>query len=215
MRSERMVIIGAGGHGLVLADLCDLLGYWQEIVFLDDRFPEIVVCGDWRVVGRMSAIAAAVTDGHSFALGIGSNNLRINFLEILWDQNVELPALIHPSAAVSKRSRIGAGSVVLATAAVNAGAEIGAGAIINTGASVDHECQLEDGVHVCPGARLAGAVKVGRLAMIGVGSCVKQGITVGAGAIVGAGAAVVADIPAGLVVAGVPAKPLCRFGGAS
>jgi sugar O-acyltransferase (sialic acid O-acetyltransferase NeuD family) len=206
-----MIIVGAGGHGLVVADLCDLLGNWREIVFLDDRFPDIATCGDWRVVGQMSAFAAFVAEGHSFALGIGANNARVKFLEMIRCQNVELPALIHPSAAVSKRSRIGAGSVVLATAAVNAGAEIGAGAIINTGASVDHECRLEDGVHVCPGARLAGAVKVGRVAMIGIGSCVKQGITIGAGVIVGAGAAVVADIPPGLVVAGVPAKPLCRF----
>jgi sugar O-acyltransferase (sialic acid O-acetyltransferase NeuD family) len=210
-----MVIIGAGGHGLVVADLCDFLGDWREIVFLDDRFPEIASCGDWRVVGKMSAIAAAVADGHAFALGIGANNVRMKFLEIFRDHKVELPVLIHPYSAVSRRSRMGAGSVVLATAAVNTGAEIGAGGIINTGASVDHECRLEEGVHICPGARLAGNVKVGRLAMIGVGASVKQGITVGAGAIVGAGAAVVSDVPSGLVVAGVPAKPLRGFGGAS
>jgi sugar O-acyltransferase (sialic acid O-acetyltransferase NeuD family) len=213
MRSKRMMIVGAGGHGLVVADLCDLLGDWHEIVFLDDRFPEIATCGDWRVVGKISAMAAAVAGGSAFALGIGSNNVRMRLFDIFRDQGANFPVLIHPSAAVSKRSRIGAGSVVLATAAINTDVEIGAGAIINTGASVDHECHLEDGVHICPGARLAGAVRVGSLAMIGIGSCVKQGVTIGAGVVVGAGAAVVADIPTGVVVAGVPARRLGQFEG--
>ncbi len=210
-----MVIIGAGGHGRVVADLCDLRGEWQEIVFLDDRFPEICVCGDWRVVGKMSDIASAVAAGSAFALGIGANNVRMKFLEMLRDSGGKLPVLIHPFSAVSRRSRLGEGSVVLATAAINTGAEIGPGTIINTGASVDHECQLGEAVHICPGARLAGNVNVGRLALIGVGSSIKQGITVGAGAVVGAGAAVVSDVPPGLVVAGVPAKSLRMFGGAS
>lgn len=209
------MILGAGGHGLVVADLCDFIGDWDEIVFLDDRYPELAVCGDWRVVGRMSAISSAASEGSAFALGIGANNVRMKFLELLWAQNIGLRALIHPYAAVSKRSQIGAGTVVLATAAVNIGAKIGVGSIINTGASVDHDCRLEEVVHVCPGARLAGAVRVGRAAMIGVGSCVKQGVTVGAGVIVGAGAAVVADVPPGIVVAGVPAKKLDGLGGQS
>jgi sugar O-acyltransferase (sialic acid O-acetyltransferase NeuD family) len=210
-----MVILGAGGHGMVVADLCDCLGSWEEIVFLDDRYPEVAVCGDWRVVGKMSAITSAAADGNAFALGIGGNSTRMRFFEILRRQNSEPFALIHPSAAVSRRTRIGAGSVVLATAAVNAGATIGVGSIINTGASVDHECHLQEGVHVCPGARLAGAVRVGSLAMIGIGSSVKQGVTIGAGAVVGAGAAVVGDVPPGCVVAGVPAKPLGRCEGES
>ena len=213
MKTKRIVIIGAGGHGRVVADLCDLLGSWQEIVFLDDRFPAMDACGEWRVVGTMADIPAAAADGNEFALGIGSNAVRMKFFEEARKSGAVLPALVHPAAAVSPRSRLGAGSVVLATAAVNIGAETGAGVIINTGASVDHDCQLGDGVHICPGARLAGAVRVGDLAMIGVGSSVRQGITIGAGATVGAGAAVVADVQPGLVVAGVPAKPLRPSGG--
>lgn len=207
MRTKRIVIIGAGGHGRVVADLCDLLGAWQEIAFLDDRFPEIRTCGEWEVVGTSADIPAAAA-GSEFALGIGSNPTRRKILEIVRQAGGVLPPLIHPSAAVSRRSRLGPGSVVLATAAVNIGAEAGAGAIINTGASVDHDCQLGEGVHICPGASLAGTVRVGDLAILGVGCSVRQGIIIGAGATVGAGAAVVADVLPGAVVAGVPAKPL-------
>ncbi len=215
MITKRIVIIGAGGHGRVVADLCDLLGNWQEIVFLDDRFPAMDACGDWRVVGTMAEIPAIAAGGSEFALGIGSNATRMRFLEVIRQCGGVLPVLIHPTSAVSRRSRLGAGSVVLATAAVNIDAEIGPGVIINTGASVDHDCQLGDGVHICPGARLAGAVRVENLAMIGVGSSVRQGIMIGAGATVGAGAAVVADVAPGFVVAGVPAKPLQYSGGAA
>ncbi|MEI6321650.1 MAG: acetyltransferase [bacterium] len=208
MRSKRIVIIGAGGHGKVVADLCDLLDKWCEIVFLDDRYPALEIWEEWQVIGRVSELSQLAVGGCDFALGIGSNTARKELMDEVERCGGALPSLIHPRAVVSKRSLVGNGTVIFANAAVNIGTEIGKGDIINTGASVDHDCRLGAGVHICPGVHLAGSVCVGDLAMIGVGSSVKQGISIGAGAMVGAGAAVVSDIPQGCVVTGVPAKPI-------
>ena len=89
----------------------------------------------------------------------------------------------------------------------NVDSRIGIGAIINTDATVDHDCVLGSAVHVSPGAHLAGGVCVGDRSWVGIGSAVRQLARIGSDVMVGAGAAVVADIPDGCVVTGVPARP--------
>jgi acetyltransferase-like isoleucine patch superfamily enzyme len=83
---------------------------------------------------------------------------------------------------------------------------MGRACIVNTAATIDHDCWLGDGVHVCPGTHLAGNVSIGDRAWIGIGSAVRQRLEIGADAVVGAGAAVVADVPSGKTVVGVPAR---------
>lgn len=49
---------------------------------------------------------------------------------------------------------------------------------------------------------------IGEGALVGIGAIVLNGVTVGAGALVAAGAVVTKDVAPGMLVAGVPAKPL-------
>jgi len=82
--------------------------------------------------------------------------------------------------------------------------------ILNTLSSVDHDCQLGDFVHISPGAHIAGEVQIGDGSWIGIGASVIEGIKIGRNCIIGAGAAVIADVPDGVTVVGVPAKPIHR-----
>lgn len=204
---SRLAILGAGGHGKVVADAAEQAG-WQEILFFDDAWPSISSNGPWDVVGATKELIASISQFDGIVVGIGSCTIRQSKIKALHDAGAKFVSVIHPQAVVSPYARIGVGCVVFAGAVVNVGAEIGAGSIVNTGATVDHDCRLSDSVHICPGVHLSGDVTIGERSWIGVGACVKQGVVIGHDAIVGAGAVVINPVSSGLTVAGCPAEPL-------
>jgi sugar O-acyltransferase (sialic acid O-acetyltransferase NeuD family) len=203
-----LLIVGAGGHGKVVADAARLMKRWDRLAFLDDRYPSISSVFGCPVLGTIPQAPEFIEDYPDLAVAIGDNETRINLISMLNKAGFVLPSIIHPSAVVSESVRLGAGSVVFAQAAVNVDATIGMGAIINTGATVDHDCVLGKGVHLSPGVHLAGGVNIGDFSWIGIGATVIQGITVGERVTVGAGAVVHQDVDNNVRVAGVPAKVL-------
>lgn len=201
-----LAILGASGHGKVLADIAELTG-WEKIDFFDDAWPERKNNGAWQVIGDTQKLLNSLKAYDGVIVAIGNNKIRQQKLQQLESAGAKIITLIHPSATVSRYTKIGPGSVVVAGAVINPDCIIGSGVIINTCSSVGHDCTLGDAVHICPGARLAGGSEVNDRAWIGVGSSVRQLIRIGSDAIVGAGAAVVQDVLPNITVVGVPARP--------
>lgn len=208
MTNDRLLIVGASGHGRVVADCALASKRWSEIVFFDDRWPSLDRNLIWPVIGKVAAVAAQVREGDEIIVAIGHAPTRLALLSHFREAGMRIATVIHPHASISLETKIDSGTIVVSGAVINIGAAVGAGCIINTGCSVDHDCILGEGVHVCPGTRLAGDVHVGSQSWIGIGAVVRQGIRIGMNVTVGAGAAVVADVPDGLTVVGVPARPL-------
>lgn len=205
--TDQILVLGAGGHGKVVAD-CALSCGLVVTGFLDDAVrPGIEVLGI-PVIGALSELPRLRTAAGTVVVAIGDGATRVSLIDLARSIGLRTPALVHPSATVSRFASIDEGTVVLAQAAINAGAHVGRGVIVNTAATVDHDCMVGDGVHVCPGAHLAGSVRIGRFSWIGIGSSVKQGTVIGSNAIIGAGAAVVANVADGATAAGVPARPV-------
>lgn len=201
---KRLAILGASGHGKVVADLAEQCGW--EVVFFDDTFPQLQLNGAWRVVGNTVDLLHQIDKYPQVSVAIGHNRTRLAKLALLQHSGFTAVTLVHPRAFVSSRAVLGAGVVVFAGAIVNAFANVGDGCILNTLCSVDHDCDLGAGVHISPGVNLAGSVVVGEASWIGIGASVRQLLKIGSDVIVGAGAAVVNDIQDGLTVVGVPAK---------
>lgn len=202
----RLLLIGAGGHGRVVADIARELGT-VDILFLDDRWPSLSSVGNWPVVGTSKDVNAHM-QGRGVVVTIGDNQRRLALHGELERTGISQPALVHPKAVVSREAKIGAASVVMAGVVVNIGAKVGKAVILNTACTIDHDCDIGDGAHVSPGAHLGGGVSVGRRTWIGIGATVRHSTSIGDDVMVGAGAAVIAEVRGGSRVAGVPAKPL-------
>lgn len=198
-----MVIIGASGHGRVIADIAELSGY-SEIVFLDDN-EKIKTCGKYPVVGISSKIQNI---GGDVAVAIGNAANRQRIIKDM--DETRLVTLVHPSAVVAEGVKMGAGTVVMAGAVVNPGTETGVGCIINTASSIDHDCMLGDFVHVAVGAHVAGNVSIGDKTWIGAGVTVSNNITICGDCTIGAGAVVIKDIGEAGTYVGIPAERKIR-----
>lgn len=202
---KRLAILGASGHGKVVADCAELCG-WKEVSFFDDAWPSKQVNGHWSILGNTADLLRRISEFDGVLVAIGNNAIRNTKLRSLLNAGARVPVLLHPSSVVSRYALLGAGSVVFAGAVVNVDCRIGTGAIINTGSTVDHDCVLGNAVHVSPGVHLAGGVWIGDRSWVGIGSSVRQLVRIGADVMIGAGSAVVSDIADACVVTGVPAR---------
>ena len=188
---DRILIIGASGHGKVVADIAKLNGY-KEIVFLDDDVNK-KNCGRYEVIGTSDDICRFVNNYDLF-VAIGNNKIRKRIAKILSDKNIIQPVLIHPSAIVDETVLIKEGTVIMANTVINADTRIGKGCIINTSSSIDHDCDINDFVHISPGVHIAGTVRIGDNTWIGTGASVINNICITADCIIGAGSVVIDDI---------------------
>jgi len=199
-----LAIIGASGHGNVVAETAALQG-WEKIHFYDRKWPEMTKLGQWQVVGSDLDFFNRKSEYTGIFLAIGDNISRVKFSEKL-DPVSSLIVIKHPVSTISPSVSILAGVVVMAGAIINANCVINEGVIVNTSCTIDHDCLIGAYSHISPGANIAGGVEVGEQSWVGIGAVVKQGIKIGKGAIVGAGAVVVSDVEANTTVLGIPAK---------
>jgi UDP-N-acetylbacillosamine N-acetyltransferase len=206
---KKLVIWGASGHALVIADIICLRGKHEIVGFLDDIHPDrknFEFCG-CKVLGGREQLSLLREQGvDRIVLGFGDCNARIELSRLVLKLGFSLATAIHPSAIVATDASVGAGTVIVAQSVVNPGAIIGENVIINTSASVGHESIIEDGVHIAPGVHLGGRVKIGRGTWVGIGSTVRANIHIGSNSLIGVGSVVVSNIPNGVVAYGVPAK---------
>jgi sugar O-acyltransferase (sialic acid O-acetyltransferase NeuD family) len=210
-----VIILGSGGHALVVWDILAALGSYAVVGFTDPLAPP----GTLRhrgtetapIVGPDGVLSKALDEDAALRVvaGIGPEPEPVRKGVIAQLESCgahRILTAIHPSAIVSSSAIVGRGTVVMAGAVINPNARIGNHCVINTGATVDHECEIDDNVFIQPGAHLAGRVVVEQDAIIGMGANIREQRRVGRRAYVGGGAFVARDVPPTAVVVGVPAR---------
>lgn len=201
---NKLLIIGASGHGKVVANIALKMKKWQSIAFLDDN-ESIKSSMGIEVIGK-STDAFNYIGGCDIFVGIGNNAGRERIQSKLEMAGASIPILIHPSTIIGKQVKLCAGTVVMAGVVINCCTRIGKGCIINTGASIDHDNVIDDYVHISPGVHTAGTVKIGKGTWLGIGSMVSNNLNITSGCKVGAGAVVVKDITVAGTYVGVPVR---------
>ena len=192
---KKIVILGAGGHAHVIADIIKAEGN-QVVAFLDDDLSQSDCAGPIADFEKYN--------GCEFVIGIGSADIRekLSVLPLRWH------TAIHPTAVVSDSVRIGEGTVVMPLAVINARTIIGKHCIINTGSIVEHDNLIGDYSHISVGANLGGTVSIGNKCWIGIGSTIINNLSICDDAFVGAGAVVINDIEFKGTYIGVPASKM-------
>lgn len=203
-----LAVLGAGGHGKVVADIARASGEWEDIVFFDDGYPVKGKNSGWDIIGTYNDLLKYHSRYDGVIVGFGSNKARLIALDSLKVQGARIISVTHPMSIISPSVSVLEGSVVCAAAVINADAVVGRGCIINTGAIIEHDCALGDGVHISPNVALAGGTIVGACSWVGIGAVTKQQVIIGSNAVVGAGSVVLEAVADGVTVAGNPARVL-------
>jgi sugar O-acyltransferase (sialic acid O-acetyltransferase NeuD family) len=204
-RPSRLILVGAFTFAEEITDLCRMAGVevaaWIEgldraradaahdppILWVDDQAafePDLPILPAIGSVARKGIVTRLVSEGRSLA------------------------TFIHPSAVVAPSAVIEPGCVVFPLVVVGAKSRIGEGTILNRGSLVGHHTVIGPHSFLGPGANVCGCITIGEQVRIGAGAVVRDKIRVGDGAVVGMGAVAVADVPAGVTVVGVPARPM-------
>ena len=196
-----VIIIGAGGHAKVIADIVRKSGD-NLVGFLDDSKEAGSEFFDAFILGKTGSYCEY--PDKEFIIAIGNNAIRKKIVEQM--QGASFYTAIHPTAVIGEGVSVGEGTCVMASAVLNADAKIGKHCIINTASVVEHDNMILDYVHISPAAALAGTVTVGEKTHIGIGVKVKNNTVICADVIVGAGAVVVKNITEAGTYIGVPAR---------
>lgn len=199
--SRTLLIVGAGGHGRVVADAALAQGAWERVVATAH---DIAGGGELLPGVPLLARAEASQGAHAVHVAIGAAGARER--ESAAAAGLPLANVVHPRAAVSPHAQLQTGCFVAAQAVVAPCATLGRGVIVNHGAVVDHDCAVGDFTHIAPGATLAGKVHVGRRVLVGAGARLLPGVRVADDVVIGAGAVVHADIETPGTYAGVPVR---------
>ena len=206
---QRVLILGAGGHAQVVADILmrahEAGANCKPVGFLDDNpsLASTAIMG-LPVLGTIAQLDKF--DHDALIVAIGDNRTRARLFESVRARGKPIVNAIHPAAVLAPDVRLGEGVMICAGVVVNTGTVIGDDVILNTGCTVDHHNHIGNHAHIAPGVHLGGDVTIGEGTLIGIGATVIPQRTVGAWSVIGAGSVVTKDVPTDATAAGMPAR---------
>ena len=148
---------------------------------------------------------AALARNHLAVCALGTTQ-RSRFIEQVSALGMRFATIVHPTARVSRNSKVGEGSIVCPGVVVATRTTIGRHVILNRGALIGHHTTVGDYCSIMPGANIAGACAIGEATYVGMGALVLDHHTVGSRSVVAAGSVVTRDVPDNVQVMGMPAK---------
>lgn len=200
-KHDKLLIVGAGGHGKVCIDVAEQMNLWEEIKLIDDHQTGFVL--EKEIIGTTELIDTRLTKEYDFFVGIGDNQIRKNIFEKILKQKGNIVNLISRHSIISKYVEIGFGNLFMPLCVVNTDAKIGTGNIINTSVIVEHDVIIGDYNHLSPGSQVLGGACLENLNWLGASSLLFPGVSIESEIVLGAHSMIRESLQdSGLVIVG-------------
>lgn len=167
-----LLILGAGGYGLAVAEAAELSGQWQEIMFADDRWPATQHVAEYNIVTNIANLNQLQNTQLQAIVAVGNNTLRQQWQQTLRALGIELTSVIHPKTVVSRTAQIGLGVSVMAGCVISRKTVINDGVILNIGTLLDHDVVIQEFAHLSVGVKVAGGQTITAHSFLEVGTCI-------------------------------------------
>ncbi|MBL7927135.1 MAG: acetyltransferase [Bacteroidia bacterium] len=208
---KKIVILGTGGNCIDILDTINEINQVKKqydcIGFLDDS-PQQYGKSYFgvKVIGTLTQ--ANLFEDAFFVNGIGSSNNFKKKESIIKKTGLALQrfeTIIHPTASVSKFSKLGFGCVILQQVTIASNVTLGNHVIILPNSIISHDGVIGDYTCITGGVCISGGVRIGKSCYIGTNSAIRNNITIGNHCLIGMGSNVLSDVDADSVVFGNPA----------
>jgi len=185
---KNIILLGSGGHAKSCIDVIETNKLFK-IAGLIGKTGKTEKIYNYRIIGTDSQLQKIKRNFSNVLIAVGqikSAEKRVKLFEKAKKLGFKFPTIISPRAYVSRRAKIGAGSIIMHGVVINANAVVGKNCIINTKSIIEHDVIVGDHCHVSTGAILNGSVLLGKKSFVGSGSVIKDGVKIGSNCVVGA-----------------------------
>lgn len=207
---QDIIIVGASGFGReilqYIEDINIINPIWNFLGFIDDNPKALEGISQGRKI--IDSI-----HGHNpqseimYVCGLAFPKVKKEIVTLLKNNGAKFATIIHPTARISKYSKIGEGCVITPNSNINADAEVGDFVSI-LASGVGHDAKVGDFSTLSGHVAVNGHVEVGEEVYIGCGALIAPSKKIGQGATVGIGSVVISNVKSGTTVFGNPAKKI-------
>lgn len=204
-----MLIIGAKGFAKEVLEILHQNGETENLCFYDDvndDLPEKLF-GQFPVLRTIEEAKTYFTQtSNQFVLGIGNPFLRKKLCDKFESIGGELSTVISKNAEIGSFGiQISSGCNILSGVKISNDVIIGKGTMVYYNSVITHDVKIGDFCEISPSTSILGRADIGNFVSIGAGSVIFPDVVIGNNSVIAAGAIVRNNIPANVMVAGIPA----------
>ena len=204
-----MLIIGAKGFAKEVLEILHQNGQTENLCFYDDvndDLPEKLF-GQFPILRTIEEAETYFNQiSNQFVLGIGNPFLRKKLCDKFESIRGELSTVISKNAEIGSFGiQISLGCNILSGVKISNDVAIGKGTMVYYNSVITHDVKIGEFCEISPSVNILGRVHIGNFVSIGAGSVIFPDVLIGSNSVIAAGAVVRNDVPANVMVAGIPA----------
>ncbi|MFC4221703.1 acetyltransferase [Flagellimonas marina] len=213
---KKIIIIGGYGNGTValstIEDINKRDKTWEVLGFLNDNETEPI--NGYPIVGKINkTVVQKYIEQPEVYFFYSLISVKLNFKFLSKLHELEIPkerfaTLVHPTAVISKFSKIGYGTCIQPFVSIGPNTEIGNHVQIFAQSLIGHGAKLNDYSYVANNACIGADVVLKEGAYLGTNATTLEFVSLGKWSVTGIGAVVLKDVPDYAKMVGNPARQI-------